>query len=551
MTYYGTTLPLEALSAGSSFLPLEIPDHHQNLESDAIERFAISQSLPECKLTPHRQDEITYTTRPTQDYTGSQSQTHDSHINYSNHFSDVLSAYEPLAHQEYSSAEVPPIDRDNKLLSFSQPIFHYTLLNHLNQQVAISLSAQLHGSFFLTVSSWATEADASPLTELTCYRRNLFQISGSITLPRSLRYILTDQGEQIPIIGQKLVVTAYESTEGTPVKIISVPFKTTSTSSMPTNDKNEKEPLPVSLDIMYAQSIDDQYVLFPLSWKRLQFRIATANNGRRKELQQQFIVRLKVVAALANGMGVTLCEADSGPIIVRGRSPRNFESRKDFPINCGYSGGRKSNAGRSRSTKAFSADSGTTSQKRKLDAQGVDGGQRKEESAKDPEKVTQFDASNMIVSPDFMDWRLPSTSTGTMTAIPQLEPEPAPPSAPDALSSPDHSRHRTGKGRPQLSAPISLSLLDEEPTKRLEPSHSSRRDQTGPQTSFIPLQALGSPGDAADLLYEYFPLGMDDWMPPVDAVYRPHVVHHTNIPPDLKALTSKSKSKRYFSENSP
>ena len=549
MSYYGTTLPLDALSAGSSFLPLDVPEHQQSLETETLNRSAmLHKSRPECKLIPPRHDEATYTTQPSQDYT-SRPQTHEPHINYSNHFSDVLSAYEPLAHQEYSSTEVPPIDRDNKLLSFSPPIIHYTLLNHLNQQVAISLSAQLHGSFFLTVSSWAAEADASPLTELTCYRRNLFQISGSITLPRSLRYILTDQGEQIPIIDQKLVVTAYESTEGTPVKIISVPFKTTSTSSMSTSDKNEKEPLPVSLDMMFAQSIDDQYVLFPLSWKRLQFRIATANNGRRKELQQQFIVRLKVIAALANGMAVTLCEADSGPIIVRGRSPRNFESRKDFPINCGYSNGRKSNAGRSRSTKAFSTDSGTTSHKRKLDTEGADSRQQKEDVSKDAENMVQFDANNMIVSPDFMDWKLPSTSTGTMTAIPQTEP--APLSAIDVQSSPDTSRHKIGKGRPQLLAPVSLSLLDEEPTKRPEPSHSSKRDQSDTQTSSIPLQASGSPGDAADLLYEYFPLGMDDWMPPVDAVYRPHVVHHTNIPPDLKALTGKSKSKRYFSENSP
>ena len=461
----------------------------------------------------------------------------------------MLSAYEPLAHQDFTSADIPPIDRDNKLLSFSPPIIHYNLLNHLNQQVAISLSAQLHGSFFLTVSSWATEVDSSPLTELTCYRRNLFQISGSITLPRSLHYILTEQGEQMPIIGQKLMVTAYESTEGTPVKIISVPFKTTSNSStiLP-NDKIEKEPMPVPLDLMSAQSIDDEYVLIPLSWKRLQFRIATANNGRRKELQQQFVVRLKVVATLANGIGVTLCEADSGPIIVRGRSPRNFESRKDFPINCGYSSGRKNNTGRSRSTKAFSGDSVATSQKRKFDTQSVDGGLVNSDFVRDTEKVTQIETGNIMISPDFMDWKLPSNPTGTMTAIHPAEQ--APP-APYVRSTPDLSRHRTRKGRPQLSAPISLSLLDEEPTKRLEPPTSSKRDQSDTQASSIPLQVLGSPGDAADLFYEYFPLGMDDWMPPVDAVYRPHVVHHTNIPPDIKALTIKSKSKRYFSESSP
>ena len=32
---------------------------------------------------------------------------------------------------------------------------------------------------------------------------------------------------------------------------------------------------------------------------------------------------------------------------------------------------------------------------------------------------------------------------------------------------------------------------------------------------------------STDQLDEYFPLGLDDWMPPVDAIYRPHIVHHT------------------------
>jgi hypothetical protein len=55
-----------------------------------------------------------------------------------------------------------------------------------------------------------------------------------------------------------------------------------------------------------------------------------------------------------------------------------------------------------------------------------------------------------------------------------------------------------------------------------------------------------SPSDNPDLLYEYFPLSLDDWMPPVDAIYRPHVVHHTILPADLKAAQVRSKTKRYF-----
>jgi acid phosphatase len=53
-------------------------------------------------------------------------------------------------------------------------------------------------------------------------------------------------------------------------------------------------------------------------------------------------------------------------------------------------------------------------------------------------------------------------------------------------------------------------------------------------------------GETADLLYEYFPLSMDDWQAPVDAVYRPHVVHHTHMPMDYKFMASRNRSKRYF-----
>jgi hypothetical protein len=36
-------------------------------------------------------------------------------------------------------------------------------------------------------------------------------------------------------------------------------------------------------------------------------------------------------------------------------------------------------------------------------------------------------------------------------------------------------------------------------------------------------------------------------MPPVDTIYRPHVVHHTIVPPEVKATQLKNKTKRYFS----
>lgn len=67
---------------------------------------------------------------------------------------------------------------------------------------------------------------------------------------------------------------------------------------------------------------------------------ATANNGRRKELQQHFVLHLKAIATLANGSKVVLAESTTAPIVVRGRSPRNFQARKEIPLLGSSAGSR-------------------------------------------------------------------------------------------------------------------------------------------------------------------------------------------------------------------
>jgi hypothetical protein len=74
-----------------------------------------------------------------------------------------------------------------------------------------------------------------------------------------------------------------------------------------------------------------------LSRKKLS---ATANNGRRKELQQHFVLHLKVVGTLTNGSKVVLTESTTAPIVVRGRSPRNFQARKEIPLLGSSAGSR-------------------------------------------------------------------------------------------------------------------------------------------------------------------------------------------------------------------
>jgi len=65
--------------------------------------------------------------------------------------------------------------------------------------------------------------------------------------------------------------------------------------------------------------------------------------------------------------------------------------------------------------------------------------------------------------------------------------------------------------------------------------------------SLVILHLYNLPNQGCTVLYcsllTRWPAGR---MPPVDAVYRPHVVHHTIVPPEVKAQQTRSKTKRYF-----
>ena len=470
-------------------------------------------------------------------------------------FSDVVSAFEHPMHNEQNEVEAPSIDRDNKLLGFSLPRFDYHLLTYNYQRTSVQLAAQLHGMFFLAESPWAAAGDAQPPpSELTCYRRNLFQITGEITIPRSLRYILTDQGEQIPIMGQELVVSATESTENNPVKIISVPWKTPANPVLPTaEDKAEREPPAVPIDLMNLQDMDSDFVTMPFQWKRLQFRIATANNGRRKELQQHFLVKLKVVATLATGGKIPICEVQSGAIIVRGRSPRNFQARKDLPLS-GGGHARKTSHAPPRSA------SGESTNKR-LHTGAPTSAPVKPEAAPPAPQKSIIDPNDIPAPMDFFNWKPAPPDKHQQGSMAGPPPQTTGLDAPTGNAYAASHQDIPHAQQPQTSAPINLSLVEEDsPIPHSTPSNIRHRSGSLAvgvgKNLHIPvrppsfsLNTINSPDESADLLYEYFPLGMDDWMPPVDAVYRPHVVHHTKLPSDPRDLVAgkAARSRRLYS----
>lgn len=199
------------------------------------------------------------------------------------------------------------------------------------------MSAELYGMFFVAEDVFGGDNNPARPLELTCYRRNLWQCSGQITLPKyGVSAVVTEQGRRVPVFDLAASITAIESIEGKSTEIISIPWKSSTANpggAVSEDTKVASAPPQVPLDLGSGQELDGHMVSVPVSWKRLQFKHATANNGRRKGLQQHYVVQINLLGKTKSGEFIKIAEIQSGPVIVRGRSPRNFDSRKDVPLS--------------------------------------------------------------------------------------------------------------------------------------------------------------------------------------------------------------------------
>lgn len=238
--------------------------------------------------------------------------------------------------EDVTDSQRPSISQDHRLLNFARLQDKHTLIDSAGRIKQVDLSAQIHGMFFLSELATPSTDHGVSQPELTCYRRNLFQISGSVTTPRGSLSMLSDRGERVPVVSLEVNITATESVDGHAVKLIVIPWKTPPPNSpdIPTGQEQEPAtiPLPAFDDNVIEPGGNPEFAMFPIAYRRLQFRIATANNGRRRELQQHFTLHLNVIGTLANGVKINVSENSTAPIVVRGRSPRNFQARKEIPL---------------------------------------------------------------------------------------------------------------------------------------------------------------------------------------------------------------------------
>ncbi|KAH8904449.1 p53-like transcription factor [Coniochaeta sp. PMI_546] len=490
---------------------------------------------------------------------------------FSTTFEDPFSSY-PTRHYDavapdaeaYNGEESSPQELDNKLLGFSAPIIKAAIVpdesaagaagSQYSDPGEVGMSAELYGMFFVAEDVFGGDNNPARPLELTCYRRNLWQCSGQITLPKyGVSAVVTEQGRRVPVFDLAASITAIESIEGKSTEIISIPWKSSTANpggAVSEDTKVASAPPQVPLDLGSGQELDGHMVSVPVSWKRLQFKHATANNGRRKGLQQHYVVQINLLGKTKSGEFIKIAEIQSGPVIVRGRSPRNFDSRKDVPLS-----GDKKLERRSTDTSVGSTP-----------GPGVGGGKTERgDLALNMQRYHSL--GNIQQSADWISAQIPypQPPTPSQQQHPSkklaLSPSLTRPPVPSWSSDPSISQQRPpstpSMGKTMQTLPINLSLSEDErsPNNRSagsDPMSSPQFNKTlasgGVGQSAPGANPSGSPLETADMLYEYFPLSLDDWMPPVDAIYRPHVVHHTVVPPEVKAQQTRTKTKRYFTD---
>ncbi|KAI8806038.1 hypothetical protein BJ742DRAFT_774522 [Cladochytrium replicatum] len=187
----------------------------------------------------------------------------------------------------------------------------------------ITLFTKVDKGFFL--------ADEGDGPFWACYRRNYFEISAAFTAtdPTNTRltlpcFIETPQGWHS--ITQFLVsVTARNSSRKNEIDLIQQTAKRDrSAQAHPPPKPCEPQCVPTPVFNTQTRSC--------VSFERLQFKTATANNGKRKAVQQYHSLTVEVSAKCEDGKMVLIASTESAPLIVRGRAPGHYMASRSKSV---------------------------------------------------------------------------------------------------------------------------------------------------------------------------------------------------------------------------
>ncbi|KAF1802734.1 p53-like transcription factor [Mucor lusitanicus] len=180
----------------------------------------------------------------------------------------------------------------------------------------VQLHAKMDRGFFRADQDW------------TCYRRNYFQVSSTFDV-HGMNYMI--QGPEVPCLlrkssdSQELLQVDYFSI-GVCARVTNNDKKIELVQHTPKRDKGPQmipEPRPVRAGgNLHLASVGSNHNI--VTFERLQFKTATANNGKRRAAQQYYEIVVDLYANFAREEPLRVATCVSAPLVVRGRSPGHY-----------------------------------------------------------------------------------------------------------------------------------------------------------------------------------------------------------------------------------
>lgn len=161
----------------------------------------------------------------------------------------------------------------------------------------------------------------------TCYRRNYFQVSSTFDV-HGMNYVL--QGAEVPCLLRKTDTQEFLPVDyfsiGVCARVTNHDKKIDLVQHTPKRDKGPQmipEPRPVRAGgNLHLASVGSNHNI--VTFERLQFKTATANNGKRRAAQQYYEIVVDLYANCNQGESIRVATCTSAALVVRGRSPGHY-----------------------------------------------------------------------------------------------------------------------------------------------------------------------------------------------------------------------------------
>lgn len=415
----------------------------------------------------------------------------------------------PPSQRSADQEDVSELDKSSSLLVFypdssSAPL---EVCDDTGSHAAIAIALNLSGLFF--GSNVRRNTNTSPLV---CYRRNMFQVEGTISMPNQLYRI--SSGVRKQIVALRVTLEGRESWNGEKVKLVKIPGKPKNQTQTSVSH-SESAPAPLEIDLKNSAPPLSGTRIFRIFWPRLQFRTATSKHGRRKDksLDQYFKLTVHVEAILEDGTSIKLYASSTAPIIVRGRSPQNFNSPKppsQTVPEIQYAENPNSGASQDNVVSISEAES--------CDRDATTSGPSNEASNKSPFQDTVNAETSFL--DDRQDW-------DNLLSMHNLDEYLASNFSFDFANNTDLTNYWPEWTQPlDFDTPEYTHLIDHSDIRsvHLSSTADSHLNLTRPLTAStpaleVPTRVTNKPNIKHSGRYEYIPLDLEDRTPPVQAIY--------------------------------